>query len=117
MEYEQVNSASFAIDFKMVSTNDNSVMVSEMISDNNTDRMHYAVFSGDKNKLIPGYWKYKDRDSKEDIQKDNRADINRLQNLLGADKSIKSAETLLNEIMNQSVTKIAQKVDKYNPEN
>lgn len=117
MEYEQVNSASFAIDFKLVSTEDNSVMVSDMISDNNTDRMHYATFSGDKNKLVPGYWKYKDRDSKEDIQKDNKSDINKLQNLLKADKSIKSAENLLSEIMNQSVAKVAQKIDKYNPEN
>lgn len=117
LEYKQVNNASFGVDFKLVSTNDNVVMVSDMISENNSDRVHFAAFSGDNNKLIPGYWKYKDRDSKEDVQNDNNSDINRLHQLLKADREIQSAESLLNEIMNQSVNKIAHKIDKYNPEN
>jgi hypothetical protein len=116
-EYKQVNRASLALNFKLVSTNDNVVMVSDMINTSDSDKIHYATFSGDKKKLIPGNWKYKDRNSKEDIKKDNKSDINRLNRLLKADKSIKSAESLLNEIMNQSVNKIAKKIDKYNPEN
>lgn len=117
MEYQQVNKANLALNFKLVSTEDNSVMVSDMISNNNSDKIHYATFGGDKNKLIPGYWKYKDRNSKEDVKKDNKSDINKLQNLLKADKNIKSAQTLLNELMSKSVNKMTEKVDKYNPEN
>ena len=83
---------------------------------NNSDRIHYATFSGDKNKLIPGYWKHKDRDSKEDVKKDNKSDRNKLKNLLKADKSIKSATTLLNELVGKSINTIKTKVDKYNPE-
>jgi len=36
---------------------------------------------------------------------------------LKADKSIKSSQTLLNELMSKSVNKMTAKVDKYNPEN
>ena len=116
-EYQQTNRAGLELNFKLVSTDDNSVMVSDNISISNSDKIHYATFGGDKNKLIPGYWKYKNRDSKEDVQNDNKSDINRLQNLLKADKNIKSAQTLLNELTGQSVNEITQKVDKYNPEN
>ncbi len=116
-EYEQSNRANLALNFKLVSTEDNSVMVSDMISNNNSDRIHYATFGGDKKKLIPGYWKSKNSNSKEDVKKDNKSDIKKLQNLLKADKSIKSAQTLLNELMSKSVNKMTEKVDKYNPEN
>lgn len=116
-EYEQTNKASFALDFKLVSTTDNSVMVSDAINTSDSDKIHYATFSGDKKKLIPGNWKYKDRDSKEDIKKDNKSDINKLNKLLKADKKIKSGSSLLNGIMNKSVSEMSQKVNKYNPEN
>jgi hypothetical protein len=117
LEYKQVNKANLALNFKLVSTEDNSVMVSDMISINKSDRIHYATFSGDKKKLIPGFWKYKNSNSKEDVKKDNKSDIKKLQNLLKADKSIKSAQSLLNELVSRSVNKMTGKVDKYNPEN
>ncbi len=116
LEYKQTNRANLALSFKLISTEDNSVMVSDMINISNSDNIHYATYKGDKSKLIPGYWRYKDRDSKEDIKKDNKSDINKLKNLLNGDSSIKSAQSLLNELFNQSVYKITKKVNKYNPE-
>ncbi|NOQ24699.1 MAG: hypothetical protein GQ564_04985 [Bacteroidales bacterium] len=116
-EYSQTNKASFALNFKLISTTDNSVMVSDAINTSDSDKIHYATFSGDKKKLIPGNWKYKDRSSKEDIKKDNKSDINKLNKLLKADKKIKSGSSLLNGIMNKSVSEMSQKVNKFNPEN
>ena len=92
-------------------------MVSDAISTSDSDKIHYATFSGDKKKLIPGNWKYKDRDSREDIKKDNKSDINKLKKLLKADKKIKSGNSLLTGLMNKSVKNMTQKVNKYNPEN
>ena len=115
-EYNKSTSARLTMSFKLVSTEDNSVLVSDQISQSNSDKIHYATYEGDKKKLIPGYWKYKDRNSSEDVKKDNKTDINRLQNLLKADKNLKSAQTLLNELMSKSVKEITNKVDKYNPE-
>jgi len=86
MEYQQANKANLALNFKLVSTEDNSVMVSDMISNNNSDKIHYATFGGDKKKLIPGYWKYKDHNSNSDVKKDNKSDVNKLQNLLKVSK-------------------------------
>jgi len=116
LEYKQENKASFGLEFKLVSTSDNSIMVSDVFTKNNSDKIHYATFNGDKKKLIPGYWKYKDRKSEKDVQKDNKTDIKKLQNLLKADKNIKSSNTLLNEIVNKTTKDLTEKVNKYNPE-
>jgi hypothetical protein len=115
-EYKQRNRAELDLNFKLVSTEDNSVMISDALNLSDSDNIHYAVYSGDKNKLIPGYWKYKSKKSSEDVQKDNKSDIKKLQNLLKADKKIESASTLLNGLIGKSVKEITTKVDKYNPE-
>jgi len=115
-EYKQKNRAELDLNYKLVSTEDNSVMLSDALNLSNSDNIHYAVYGGDKNKLIPGYWKYKSKKSSEDVQKDNKTDIRKLQNLLKADKSIKSSSALLNELIGKSVNGITNKVDKYNPE-
>ncbi|MDY6801233.1 MAG: hypothetical protein SVU94_08425 [Bacteroidota bacterium] len=115
-EYKQNNKATLSMSFKLISTEDNTVLASDVFNKTNTDNMHYAEYKGDKNKLIPGYWKYKDRNTKEDVQNDNKNDINKLQNLLKADKNIKSAQELLNELIDQSVKNVTNAIDKYNPE-
>ena len=115
-EYKQENNASFELSFKMISTEDNSIMVSDIISKRKSDKIHYAVYGGSKSKLIPGYWKYKDRKSEKDNIKDNKSDIKRLQNLLKADKKIESAQTLFNKLVNSSTKDLTEKINKYNPE-
>ncbi|MFO7828658.1 MAG: hypothetical protein R6V23_08565, partial [Bacteroidales bacterium] len=115
-EYKQTTRASLAMSFKLISTENNSVLVSDVFNNNKADNMYYAEYKGDKKKLIPGYWKNKDRNTKEDVQHDNKNDINKLQNLLKADKNIKSAQTLLDELINQSVKSAVNAIDQYNPE-
>ncbi|HAN17550.1 MAG: hypothetical protein A2X13_03040 [Bacteroidetes bacterium GWC2_33_15] len=115
-EYEAENYASVELNFKLISTENNEILVSDLVSLTNNDKMHYASFSGEKKTLVPGYWKYKDRKSPEDNVKDNQSDINRLKNLLNASKDIKSTTELLDEVIKQSVQRISDKVNKYNPE-
>jgi len=113
-EYEAENYASVELNFKLISTENNEILVSDLVSLTNNDKMHYASFSGEKKTLVPGYWKYKDRKSPEDNVKDNQSDINRLKNLLNASKDIKSTTELLDEVIKQSVQRISDKVNKYN---
>lgn len=115
-EYQQENRASYEMNFTMVSTEDNSIMVSDVISNSNSDKIHYATYNGDDKKLVPGYWKYKNRDSEKDNVDDNKSDVNRLHNLLKADKNIKSSSKLLDEIIEKGNKDVANKINKYNPE-
>jgi hypothetical protein len=116
LEFRAENSASIEVSFKLISTENNEIMASDLINLSKSDEMHYATFSGEKKKLVPGYWKSKDRKSPEDIVKDNSSDVNKLRDLLNASKEIRSTTELLDEIMNQSALKISDKIIKYNPE-
>ncbi|HKL09050.1 MAG TPA: hypothetical protein VJ896_09760 [Bacteroidales bacterium] len=116
LEYKQNNRASLSMSFKLVSTENNSVLASDAFNKSNSDQMHYAEYKGDQNKLIPGYWRYKDKITKEDVQHDNKNDVNKLHALLKADKDIKPAQELLNELIEQSVKDVTYAIDKYNPE-
>ena len=72
-------------------------------------------FDGEKKNLVPGYWKYKDSNSPEDVIKNNSGDINALKQLLNASKQLKQRH-LLDELIDRAVNGITNKVDKYNPE-
>lgn len=115
-EFRQESNATISVEYKMISTQDNSVMISDVFKKTKRDHIHYATYKGDNKKLIPGYWKYKNRDSNEDVQKDNKSDINKLHDLLKADKNIKSAEALLNELIDKVSKDITNDINKYNPE-
>jgi len=115
-QYNAANSAEIQVDFSLVSTDDNQVIVSELYKLNNSDKIDYAKFDGDKNKLVPGYWKSRGYKSDQDIIKDNWNDINTLKKLLRADQKIKPVSVLLDELVDQSIDKIVEKVDDYNPE-
>lgn len=116
LEYQAENSASIEVSYKLIYTENNEILVSDLINLSRNDEMHYATFNGEKKKLVPGYWKNKDRKSPEDVIKDNSSDVNKLRDLLNASKEIKSSAQLLEEIINQSAQKIADKIIKYNPE-
>ncbi len=73
-------------------------------------------FDGEKKNLVPGYWKYKDTNSPEDVIKNNTGDINALKQLLNAQQTIKTTAILLDELIDRAVNGITNKVDKYNPE-
>jgi len=115
-QYNAVNSAEIHVDFSLVSTDDNQVIVSKLYKLDNSDKIDYAKFDGDKNKLVPGYWKSRGYKSDQDVIRDNRNDVNALKKLLRTDQKMKPVSALLDELVDQSVDKIVEKVDDYNPE-
>jgi len=115
-EIETDNSATLEINYKLVSTENNEILISDLINITRSDEMHYVTFSGEKNKLVPGYWKSMDRKSPEDVIKDNSRDVSNLRDLLNNKQEIKSTSELLNEAYNQAVQQIYKKIISYNPE-
>jgi hypothetical protein len=115
-EYETENKAKLNVSFKLVSTENGEVLVSDVINISNSDKVHYAKFDGEKKNLVPGYWKYKESSSPEDVIKNNPGDINALKQLLNAKQTIQTTASLLDELMNHAGETVAQKINKYNPE-
>lgn len=115
-EYKAYNSAEFQLDFNMVSTANNQIIVSDLYKLKNGNKLNYAKYDGDKNKLVPGYWKSRSQSSSQDVIKDNVNDVSSLKSLLRANQQIKPASVLLEDLIDQSVLKIVDKIDNYNPE-
>lgn len=118
-EYLQFHAENFAeiqVDYSMISTQNGEVMVSNLYKQRNADMANYARFEGDKNKLVPGYWKNSLFNSDQDVVKDNPSDISALRSLLNAGGKIKPVSVLLDELVNQAASDIVNKIDSFNPE-
>jgi hypothetical protein len=115
-EYEITNRSGLEMSFRLVSTENGEILVSDIYTLSNSDHAHYAKFEGDRDKLVPGYWKHKNSTSKEDVVKDNRSDVRDLQSLLRANRSVKPVTTLLNELIIEATDRMKNKIDAYNPE-
>ena len=116
MEYEANSKSSLNLNYKVTATANNEVIISKSFTQTRTDEIHYAIFSGENEMLIPGNWKYKDTKTVEDVVRDNKKDVRELQKLLDARQVLKSASVMLNDLVKRSTGIIINKIDYYNPE-
>jgi hypothetical protein len=114
--YEIRNESRLDLSYKLISTDNVEILVTDAFYLSNYDEAHYAKYEGDQKKLIPGYWKYKDRDSQDDVINDNMSDIRKLKKLLDAKQSVKSTSVLINELVSEVSDKILEQIENYNPE-
>jgi hypothetical protein len=114
--YRQTRKLSVSFSFKMIDTKNNEVMLSEQYDTNSRDDIHYASYSGDNSRLVPGYWKYRLIPNREDVIKDYPEDTEQLKALLNARKVVKSREELFTSICTSIGQQACQAVESYNPE-
>jgi hypothetical protein len=116
VEYEQVNSAWGKVSFKLIDLKTREVLLADVFSHHLSDKMHYARFDGNPDKIVPGYWKYANRKSSDDKILDNYADRQKLQRLFKAKKAIKSITQLSDDIMQKISQDISNSVNNFNPD-
>jgi hypothetical protein len=66
--------------------------------------------------LVPGYWESISSDSPKDQINTSSDDVAKLQNLLNANHNIRSTESLRNELLDKFARLVAEKINRYNPE-
>ena len=115
-EYQRESKASGSFRYQLSSTETGTVMVSGVIELSPQDQIHYAVFEGNHENLIPGHWEYRGRNSPKDKILDERNQVRRLHSLFSARQEIKSGETLRTDLINSIALKVLQDIDSYNPE-
>lgn len=115
-EFEAQNEAGLDLKYQFVSTQSGENIMSGRFNRKKDDEVHYVEFEGDKSKLVPGYWKNKERKSAEDVVRDEKKEVKALNRLLVAKRDIDSSHKLLNELLSKCVKEISRKADKYNPE-
>ncbi|HCX99490.1 MAG TPA: hypothetical protein DG754_05050 [Bacteroidales bacterium] len=110
------NEASISFQYQLTSIETGAVLVTDAINHSKTDRVSFANFSGDHKKLVPGNWESATKDSPKDRIDDNHSAISNLRNKLNAKRTIKSAQALQTEMLDEVGQRVAQKIDVYNPE-
>jgi tetratricopeptide (TPR) repeat protein len=116
-EYNQQRSVSCTFQYKLISAETGELLVTDAIDITASDAIHYAHFDGNERNLIPGYWESKDKDSTNDVVKDNVSDKKELAGLLTGRIQIKSWDVLKQEVNQSIAQKVAQKIKAYDPEN
>jgi hypothetical protein len=119
VKYNEVSGSSTMVvsfQYQLTSIETGALLVTDAINFNITDNVHYATFTGDNSKLIPGHWEFIDKDSPKDRIDDNTAAVANLQNLLKSNQTPKTVDKLRAEALVQIGEKVSSKINLYNPE-
>jgi hypothetical protein len=103
-EYEQRNSVTVSQQIKLISLNTGEIEISKIINREIADYVHYYSYEGDASKLFPAF---------EGKVQTNRSDKQRLDNLIGAERRIKTVETLTNEAFIEVAKYVRNEVEKF----
>jgi tetratricopeptide (TPR) repeat protein len=115
-EYRRENKASGTFHYQLSSTETGAVLVSGVAELSAGDQVHYAVFDGETENIVPGHWENIDRDSPKDNIRDEPKQIREMQNLFEARQDIKTADMLRNELTGGIALAVSEAVNAYNPE-
>ena len=108
------NNVNITFQYQLTSTETNAVLVSDAFDVNLSDQASYAIFEGDKSKLIPGYWEFADKDSPKDRIDESASADRALKQLLAANRNVKTVSTLQSEVTDRVAQRVAQKINQYN---
>ncbi len=115
-EYTQKITVSCHLQFKLISTETGEVLVTDAISHATSDKVHYAIYEGDRDNLFPGYWESKDKKSPLDEINTSSGDKRKLKELLDGQRQLKSHDALFIEVQQQIANKVGDKIEQYDPE-
>jgi len=115
-EYKQENSVTCHFQYKLISTETGEVLVTDAISHETSDEVHYAAYDGDRDNLIPGYWESKDKKSSLDVINDSASDKRKLKELLEERRQLKSLDAMSIDVQQVIANKVGLKIEQYDPE-
>jgi hypothetical protein len=115
-EYLKKNSSLVLFEYSLIDVKTGSILVSDAINLSDEAGVNYVSFQGDTKRLVPGYWKFKDKESSEDAVWDNTDQVNKLKALLDAPRDVKSAQSITADLLTQAAKKAVASIENYNPE-
>ncbi len=116
-EYKQSNVASITLRFDLDRIDKEELALSDSYSKEEKSAVHYAKFDGDYQKLVPGYWKYADKESAEDQIYDSEQAVKQLHALFKANKEATSIQKLEEIVLKDCALAVAKSIQSYQPEN
>lgn len=115
-EYTRESIAEIRIEFTLVNIHNGEILMTDYVALDDRDRIHYADFNGNYRDLIPGDWKYANREDDSDVMYNNTRAINELQKLFNAPKELRTGRSLMDNLLNITAQEMAIRLARFNPE-
>ncbi len=115
-EVELRNATVVQANYALIDVKTGNMLVSNSADITLEDHVVFAAYPGDVKRLVPGYWKSKDRTYPEDAVYDTNEQVSKLNALLNARRELKPVQNLTNDAMMQVATYISSDIERYNPE-
>ncbi|MFO7864882.1 MAG: hypothetical protein R6U85_12860 [Salinivirgaceae bacterium] len=114
--YSQKNTAQVTVSYKLISTQNGAVLITDSYKKIATDYVEYGRYNGKLNNIVAGYWKDIDKKSSSDRVEDTYIKNKKLRNFLTASNKITPAHKLLEQASDEAVAGIVSDLDTFNPE-
>lgn len=115
-EYSRESHFDLSVSYSLTRTENRKVMVTDIIEKQLRDRVEFAYFDGDHQKLVPGTWHSLTKESQLDKVYDDSQSIKKLHAYFGNRKELTNSHELKKQALSEISTLIAQKIINYNPE-
>lgn len=115
-EYTRQSKASITVEFSLIHLKTGEILVTDVFTFDDGDQIDYAEFKGEHKDLVPGEWKKKEEDEKNDKVFDTATQISELQQKLKARKEFREGPALTAQLIQNAARRISFKIEQYNPE-
>ena len=116
-EYYAKNTVNVGFQFQLTSAETGAILLTDIINISKNDEVYYATSNYNYRDLVPGNWKWENKNHESDRYYTSYLKTNQLKNLFRNKKDLKSIDNLSNESYQEISKKISRKIDQYNPEN
>jgi hypothetical protein len=116
VEFTRENVAEVTFQFQLISTETGEILLSRTYTKVERSFANYAVYRGDYNKLVPGYWESSSERKANDRIETGRNNVSELRSLFTANKVPTPTHSLVSKI-NQSISnEVINEIVNFNPE-
>ena len=113
--YSRSKKVGINLEYKLISTQDKSILVNKVLKDELRDKVKYTSYKGDYKQLVAGYWKYQTKKDLSDRVRDTNSQNRQLQSLFQARKTLVSSTKLYNNLLNTMSSNLIQSIADYDP--
>ena len=103
--------------FQLISTESGEILLTKLINLNRRDEVHFAESNTNFRDIVPGNWRWQNKQSPNDIVETSYSQKRALRQLFKNKKNLLSVNTLANDIYQEIATQVSDMVNNYNPEN
>ncbi|MCG8473996.1 MAG: hypothetical protein MI784_00715 [Cytophagales bacterium] len=114
--FHKQNKANLSMRFKLISTQDKQIWLTNSVNISNGDEVNYARSEFNFKSLVPGYWEYTYKASDSDKVNTSSYSIRKFRKLFKSDNRIASASELLYGLMDEAGKRVQRQLSSFNPE-